>query len=141
MLSKAASSIIFWVFGMSRPGIEPRSAGPLANTLLIRPMENLELEVNLCHLFKILQQVGSSKFKSNLFQIPTDCTTVWVRVVFNWLPTKPECDTWLFHNGESRMNLDSCVAIKKMTGLFGISHIGGTLEVKLSIQLCKADIA
>ena len=32
----AASSTIFWVFGMTRPGIEPRSPGPLANTLLIR---------------------------------------------------------------------------------------------------------
>ena len=27
----------FWVFGMTRPGIEPRSGEPLANTLLIRP--------------------------------------------------------------------------------------------------------
>ena len=25
----------FWVFSMTRPGIEPRSSGPLANTLLI----------------------------------------------------------------------------------------------------------
>ena len=38
MLSKEASSTIFWVFGMSRPGIEPRSPGPLANTLTARPM-------------------------------------------------------------------------------------------------------
>ena len=29
---------IFLVFGMTRPGIEPRSPGPLANTLLIRPI-------------------------------------------------------------------------------------------------------
>ena len=33
MLSKAASSTIFWVFGITRPGIGPRSRGPLANTL------------------------------------------------------------------------------------------------------------
>ena len=33
----------FWVFGMTRPGIEPRSPGPLANTLLIRPMAHNEL--------------------------------------------------------------------------------------------------
>ena len=33
MLSKEASSTIFWVFGMTRPGIEPWSPGPLANTL------------------------------------------------------------------------------------------------------------
>ena len=31
-----------WVFGMTRPGIEPRSPGPLANTLLIRPMAQYE---------------------------------------------------------------------------------------------------
>ena len=27
----------FWVFGMTRPGIEPRFPEPLANTLLIKP--------------------------------------------------------------------------------------------------------
>ena len=31
---------------MTRPGIEPRSPGPLANTLLIRPMARLELKVS-----------------------------------------------------------------------------------------------
>ena len=35
LLSKAVSSIIFWVFGMTQPGIEPRSPRLLANTLLI----------------------------------------------------------------------------------------------------------
>ena len=29
VLSKEASSTIFWVFGMTRPGIEPRSPGPI----------------------------------------------------------------------------------------------------------------
>ena len=38
MLSKDASSTIFRVFGMTRPGIEPRSPKPLANTLTILPM-------------------------------------------------------------------------------------------------------
>ena len=28
----------FWVFGMTQPGIEPRSPRPLANTLTARPM-------------------------------------------------------------------------------------------------------
>ena len=40
MLSKEASSTIFWVFGITRPGIEPRSPGPLANTLTIMPMSD-----------------------------------------------------------------------------------------------------
>ena len=38
MLSKAASSTIFWVFGMTRPWIKTWSPGPLANTLLIWPI-------------------------------------------------------------------------------------------------------
>ena len=37
MLSVKQSGI-FWVFGMSRPGIEPWSPWPLANSLLIRQM-------------------------------------------------------------------------------------------------------
>ena len=35
MLSKEGSSTIFWVFSMTRPGIESRSPRPLANTLTI----------------------------------------------------------------------------------------------------------
>ena len=31
----------FWVFGMTQPGIEPRSPGPLANTLTIISMGRL----------------------------------------------------------------------------------------------------
>ena len=38
VLSKEVSSTIFKVFGMTRPGIEPRSPGPLVNTLLTRQM-------------------------------------------------------------------------------------------------------
>ena len=38
VLSKEVTSTIFKVFGMMRPGIEPRSPGPLANTLPPRSM-------------------------------------------------------------------------------------------------------
>ena len=38
MLSKEVSSTIFEVFGMTRPGVEPRAPGQLANTLPTRPM-------------------------------------------------------------------------------------------------------
>ena len=38
VLSNVASSTIFWVFGMNRPGIEPLSRGPPAKNLLIMPM-------------------------------------------------------------------------------------------------------
>ena len=36
-LSNAVSSTMIWIFGMTRPGIEPWSPGPLANTLTIMP--------------------------------------------------------------------------------------------------------
>ena len=38
VLSMEVSSTIFKVFGMTQPGIEPRSPGPLANTLPTTPM-------------------------------------------------------------------------------------------------------
>ena len=38
VLSKAVASTIFRIFSVTRPGIEPRPPGPLANTLPIRPM-------------------------------------------------------------------------------------------------------
>ena len=34
---------MFWVFGMARPGTEPRSPGPLANTLTFKPMSGNNL--------------------------------------------------------------------------------------------------
>ena len=45
VLSKEVSITIFWVFGMTRPGIEPRSPWPLANTLLIKPIGTLMVSV------------------------------------------------------------------------------------------------
>ena len=41
VLRKEVSSTILKVFGMMRPGIEPRSPGPLANTLSTRPPTNI----------------------------------------------------------------------------------------------------
>ena len=38
VLSKEVSSTILWVFGMTWPGTEPKSPGPLENTLHTRPM-------------------------------------------------------------------------------------------------------
>ena len=47
MLSKEAPSTIFWVFGMTLPGIEPRSPGPLANTLTAWPMSGIKCKYAL----------------------------------------------------------------------------------------------
>ena len=43
VLNKEVSSTIFKVFGMTRPGIEPRFLGPLSNTLPSRPMSWLKI--------------------------------------------------------------------------------------------------
>ena len=48
MLSKVISSSIFKVFGMTRPGIEPRSPGPLANTLTAEG----DILIRICLLHK-----------------------------------------------------------------------------------------
>ena len=45
VLSKEVSSTILKVFGMTRSEIEPQSSGPLANTLLTRPMSRYLLRI------------------------------------------------------------------------------------------------
>ena len=47
MLSKETLSPIFWVFGMTRPGIEPRSPGPLMNTLTTWLKDNYYIAIFL----------------------------------------------------------------------------------------------
>ena len=71
MLSKAVSSTIFYVFGMTRPGIDPRSPGPLANTLLISPIARyclqpkqiIQLDVEAYTIYKFISDL------SDLFKI------------------------------------------------------------------------
>ena len=40
LLSKEASSTIFWAFSMTQTGIGPRSPRPMVNTLTIMPMSS-----------------------------------------------------------------------------------------------------
>ena len=52
------SSSIFKVFGMTRPGIEPRSPGPLANTLTAGPMSRLyNEEIMLKRCFFLFRRI------------------------------------------------------------------------------------
>ena len=53
MLSKEVSSTIFWVFSMTWREIEPRSPGPLANTLLIWPMARLSRRKEVFNIFLV----------------------------------------------------------------------------------------
>ena len=65
MLSvKQGSSTIFRVFGMTRPGIEPRSPGPLANTLTPRPMSGVPMYV---YIYIHIHVSSSSHFASTDF--------------------------------------------------------------------------
>ena len=66
----------FWVFGMTRPGVELRSPGPLANSLTIMPISSI-----LFIYIYITAQSGpegpASLGAGSLYRIlsPTDCTS------------------------------------------------------------------
>ena len=63
----AASSTIFWVFGMTRPGIEPRSLGPLANIHLIGRMSKIW---NLITDMLYKEEKGKKIYINGFFKIP-----------------------------------------------------------------------
>ena len=67
MLSKEVSSAIFKVFGMTRPGIEPRSPEPLANTLPTRPMSWLLIRVLFLNCSEIQQEISSGSTNNQRF--------------------------------------------------------------------------
>ena len=69
MLSKEVSSTIFWVFGMTRPGIEPRSPGPLANTLTTRPMSSYECVLFLFYFGVMILCCWNEKMISFFFRV------------------------------------------------------------------------
>ena len=53
MLSKVASSTIFWVFGMTQLGIKLRSPRPLANTLTILPVSGIHIYIYIyIHIYE-----------------------------------------------------------------------------------------
>ena len=53
VLSKVASTTMFWVFGMTRPRIELQFPGLLTNTLLIRPMDRKRMNL-LQEIYQLL---------------------------------------------------------------------------------------
>ena len=62
LLSKVVSSTIFKVLGMTRPVIEPRSPGTLANTLPTRTMSRLSITYTV---YGLLTQVVTSTTARN----------------------------------------------------------------------------
>ena len=76
-VKKAASSTIFWVFGMTRPGIESWSPGPLVNTLLIRPMAGNYFLLIICVCVYINIYTYLCMFASILCVCVCVCVCVW----------------------------------------------------------------
>ena len=77
------SSSIFKVFGMTRPWIEPRSPGPLANTLTAGPITLLKYSFLIFSFIYV--------WKSLLPVFPSSC---------NFLPSKNSdtCLVWQFYS-------------------------------------------
>ena len=63
VLSKEVSSTIFKAFGMTRTGMEPRSPGPLANTLPTEPMKKRELAELSTLLYRVKLKESEKKNK------------------------------------------------------------------------------
>ena len=81
VLRKVELSTIFWVFGMTQPGIEPWSPEPLANTLLIRPMVwFLAVFMNLSILLDVV------KVKKDIFCYKLYFLNIQVFMFFSLLP-------------------------------------------------------
>ena len=101
MLSKVVSSSIFKVFGMTRPGIEPRSPGPLANTLTAGPMSrcidiySLYIQCRrvlflfiflrninyLCHVSDVRSYASTSTFLSSVQSL----LLVFSSILYGWV--------------------------------------------------------
>ena len=68
VLSKEVSCTIFKVFGMTRPGIEPRSTGPVPNTLPTGPMSWYNISI------LAIKYLFVSLMKSHIISVNnTDC--------------------------------------------------------------------
>ena len=83
MLSKVVSSSIFKVFGMTRPGIEPRSPGPLANTLTAGPMSYHHVvplaRISLTLSRHFSQSFIASGWSSGLHPVSSHSCCIYVR--------------------------------------------------------------
>ena len=105
MLSNEVSITILKVFGMTRPGIEPRSPGPLAHTLPTRPMNRLtylsrnisstesDVNIRIRKVWNAIERLSiiwksdlSDRIKRDFFQAVT--VSVLLYGLTTWTPTK-----------------------------------------------------
>ena len=85
MLSKAASSTIFWVFGMTWPGIELQPLEPLVNPLLIRPMD-WKIYIIKSKLSKLQIGIYHSLHTSRMWHKEFYRLELRVFLLLDWLP-------------------------------------------------------
>ena len=147
MQSNVASSTIFWVFGMTRPGVEPWSPGLFVNTLLIRTMAgNLTLSLVYRLFFKKVLNLSCHWFGYA-------CTHTYnggphsVMVIFIRNKHSNPSSNWtrilLFHimlilieKYASNYSFSSYGKIIGQTGLFSLGIATGLAVRKLWIQTC-----
>ena len=79
MLSKAASSTIFWVFSMTRPRIEPWSPGLLVNTLLISPIDSTKIYLPN-HSWHVFTQPFHHRQDAARGQFLSGVQEVWIQI-------------------------------------------------------------
>ena len=97
MLSKEKSSTIFWVFGMTRPGIESRSPRTLANTLstrLVKVKLATTVMVNLKAPFSL-----ANTLMCRALLLFLDCfTLLLIHTLYCWVLSKAASSTifWIF---------------------------------------------
>ena len=79
MLSKAAPSTIFWVFGMTRPGIEPRSPRPLSIPQLLLQLQIIAINENYVKfVLKVFLYIYIYMYKIGILPFILD----WNRMIY-----------------------------------------------------------
>ena len=108
MLSKVVSSTIFKVFGMTRPGIEPRSPGPLANTLTAGPMSRFFNGPQTCRISKALLRIAIFFLALNRFIKPNyNKTSLWLKLKFSIDSRNKSKGLWEMIRFTNLLNLSS----------------------------------
>ena len=86
-----ASSAIFWVFGITQPGIEPRSPRPLANTP--RPLANTLNTMPMSSLLTLLHTYTTPKTHTNAY--PTHVHHILIYTLQSYAQTHKHLHSYL----------------------------------------------
>ena len=141
MLSKEVSTTTFWDFRMTRPGIEHRSLGSLANTLPTRSMREIEyFNCKSYYVFIFINLLSKEKcfwpqWESHHLPVSQFSggggTSNLHRILLGYFEKKITCDTTLVQDSKWKMQFYSWFITK--VHLFNVSayfkvviqHLGG----------------